>query len=328
MKKRIPPGFLMTGLWATAQGCAQTNETTKSQLKTLLRWLIFGLIVLSSKNVNAQHQMNTTADALLIERTEMDAWSSLIDAVPDSLKLANGMKHQNIGGGMLINFQKMPVPLFNRAIGFGLTEPFTPQVLDSIRAFYAHRERYIVHYSAPMQPAGADSLLKQNGFFLAGAWERVVRDGGSLSVDDNNNPPLEIKQVDEQLKEDWVRFLIDTYGYDFYWWPRSFAFQKGWKHYVAFRNGKIVACRSFFTSDKKTIFSGVDAPVPGVMTTDYAPDFAIWEKAIQDGLKEGAVMFVADIELPDKEKNKTAYDNFKKLGFIIPYTRYHYRLNR
>jgi hypothetical protein len=64
------------------------------------------------------------------------------------------------------------------------------------------------------------------------------------------------------------------------------------------------------------------------MTKVYAPDFAIWEKAIQDGLKEGVILFVADIELPDTEKNKPAYDGFKRLGFVIPYTRYHYRLNR
>jgi hypothetical protein len=76
------------------------------------------------------------------------------------------------------------------------------------------------------------------------------------------------------------------------------------------------------------IFSGVDAPVPGVMTRDYAPDFAIWKRTIEDELKEGAVLFVADIELPDKDKNGPAYIGFKELGFEIPYTRYHYRLNK
>jgi hypothetical protein len=291
-------------------------------------WLALGIIMLSSFNIIAQSNMNIMDSALLIEQTEMAAWRGLIDAIPDSLKLANGMKHQNIGGGMVINFQKIPVPLFNRAIGMGLAEPFTQKVLDSIKSFYSHREKYIVHYSLPMQPYGADSLLKQNGFYLAGAWERVVRDNSQLPIADNDDVHLEIKLVDAQIEESWVKFLIDTYGYDFYWWPQAFAFQKGWKHYVAFRDGHIVACRSFFTTGKKTVFSGVDAPVPGVMTIDYAPDYAIWRRAIQDGLSEGAILFVADIELPDKEKNKPAYDNFEKLGFIIPYTRYHYRLNR
>jgi len=94
------------------------------------------------------------------------------------------------------------------------------------------------------------------------------------------------------------------------------------------RNNRIIGCRSFFMTSHKTIFSGVDAPVPGVMTPDCRPDFAIWKRAIRDGLKEGALLFVADIELPDKEKNKDAYSGFKALGFHIPYTRYHYRLNK
>jgi len=79
---------------------------------------------------------------------------------------------------------------------------------------------------------------------------------------------------------------------------------------------------------KKTVFSGVDAPVPGVMTPECGPDFAIWRRAIADCMKDGAKLFAADIELPNKEKNKAAYEGFARLGFRIPYTRYHYRLNK
>jgi hypothetical protein len=79
---------------------------------------------------------------------------------------------------------------------------------------------------------------------------------------------------------------------------------------------------------QKTVFSGVDAPVPGGMTADCEPYFEIWDRAITDGLKDGARLFVADIERPDQEKNKAAYDGFRQLGFDIPYTRFHYRLNR
>ena len=293
--------------------------------------LAFAILTLLSKNANAQTQtyMNTSdSTALLIEQTEIAAWRSLIDAAPSSLKQLNGMRHQSIGGGMAINFQHEPTPLFNRVIGLGLAEPLTQEVIDSIKAFYVHHEKYIIHYSSPMQPANATTLFKQNGFYLAGSWERIVRDNKPFNDKAGDADSIEVKLVDEQLKESWVEFLIDTYGFDFYWWPRAFAFQKGWKHYVALRHGKIVACRSFFTTDNKTIFSGVDAPVPGVMTNDYAPDFAIWRKALADGLKEHAILFVADIELPDREKNKAAYDGFQQLGFRIPYTRYHYRLNK
>lgn len=272
-----------------------------------------------------KNRMNTPS---LTEQTEIAAWSDLIDAAPDSFREVSGLRHQAFGGGMAINFQKEPIPLFNRVIGLGLIQPLTTQIIDSIKSFYTHNEKYLIHYSSPMQPVHADSLLKQNGFYLAGSWERIVRNNKPLNNSAKVADTIEVRLVDESLKESWVKFLLETYGFDFYEWPRSFALRSGWKHYIALRNNKIIACRSFYMTKEKTIFSGVDAPVPGVMTHDCTPDFAIWRQAIADGLKAGAILFVADIELPDKEKNKAAYEGFRQLGFEILYTRYHYRLNK
>lgn len=301
-------------------------------LKTFLLLLTVFSVTIHQHNRHSIPQENITFDMMatpsIIEQTEIAAWANLIDAAPDSFRNANGLRHRTIGGGMAINFQKEPIPLFNRVIGLGLSQPLTQQVIDSIKSFYVYHEKYLIHYSAPMQPAHADSLLKQNGFFSAGSWERVVRNNELLQNAGDSDSNIEVRQVDGSLTESWIKFLLETYGFDFYEWPRAFALRPAWKHYVAFQNHKIVACRSFFTTDAKTVFSGVDAPVPGVMTPDCAPDFAIWKKAIADGLKEGAILFVADIELPDKEKNNAAYEGFKQLGFYIPYTRYHYRLNR
>lgn len=291
--------------------------------------LVFGAMLFCRQVIRAQKKedkMNITDNALLIEQTEMAAWQDLIDAAPESFRLEKGLQHKAIGGGMAINFQKEPIPLFNRVIGLGLKEPLTQGIIDEVKAFYARKEKYLIHYFPLMKPSDADSTLIRNGFYVAGSWERVVRDNRPLNNIDTGD--IDVKLVDESLKEEWLKFLIDTYGFDFYEWPRAFGLRKGWKHYVALRDGKIIACRGFFMTPQKTIFSGVEAPVPGVMTTDCNPDFAIWRRAIQDGLNEGAILFVADIEKPDKEKNKAAYDGFRHLGFHIPYTRYHYRLNR
>jgi hypothetical protein len=291
--------------------------------------MISCFLLLSLLTVRGQKKISPTEilnNSWLIEQTEIAAWKDLIDAAPDSFKIANGLRHEDVGGGMAINFRQEPIPLFNRVIGLGLSQPLNQHVIDSIKSFYQHHEKYLVHFSSPVQPSNADSLLKENGFYLAGSWERIVRDNKPLKTDTLDD--IKVLLVNDELRESWVNFLINTYGFSFYEWPRAFANRKGWKHYVAYRNNRIVACRSFFTTGKKTIFSGVDAPVPGVMTADYAPDFAIWKRAIEDGLNEGAVLFVADIEKPDKNKAGPVYTGFQKLGFEIPYTRYHYRLNK
>lgn len=262
----------------------------------------------------------------LIEQTEAAAWRDMLDAAAPAFSTANGLRYKETGGGLAINFQQMPVPLFNRVIGAGLTMPLTQDVIDEVKAFYTRNEQYLIHYSAPMQPKYAEQLLPDNGYKITGAWERIVRNNAPL--DNKNEEEIMIVQVNERNKTTWSHFLCDTYGFSFYEWPEAFCMRKGWRHYMALRGGKVVACRSFFTTGWNRVFSGVDAPVPGVMTTDCTADFAIWEQAIADHLADGAKLFVADIELPDRVKNKDAYDGFNRLGFTIPYTRYHYRLQR
>lgn len=65
-------------------------------------------MVLSHQSILAQKNdsMNTMYNSLLIEQTETEAWRSLLDAAPDSLRKVNGMKYMAIGGGTAINFQK------------------------------------------------------------------------------------------------------------------------------------------------------------------------------------------------------------------------------
>lgn len=295
-------------------------------LVMVMAWLTWPAV--PAYHILYQHKpnnMSTQDSALLIEQTEIAAWKDLIDAATDSFRHTNGLRYAEIGGGLAINFQKEPIPLFNRVIGLGLTQPLSASIIDSIKAYYSLHEKYIIHYSSPVQPDHADSMLKQAGFYLAGSWDRILRDNRSMV---NASNSIIVKQVDASSKDAWVNFLIDTYKFTFYDWPRAFALRNGWRHYVAYYNNKIVACRSFFMTSEKTVFSGVDAPVPGVMTDDHAPDFAIWQKAINDARKDGARLFVADIELPNKMKNKAAYEGFSKLGFYIPYTRFHYRLNK
>src|SRR5690349_4403583 len=134
--------------------------------------------MLFSRGMSGQHVQQTRHamnSALQIERTEMTAWRDLIDAAPDSFKLANGLGYWDVGGGLAINFQKEPIPLFNRVIGLGLTEPLTKDLIDKVKGFYTHHEKYLVHYSSPMQPVHADVLLKNSGLSAAGSWERIVR---------------------------------------------------------------------------------------------------------------------------------------------------------
>jgi hypothetical protein len=68
---------------------------------------------------------------------------------------------------------------------------------------------------------------------------------------------------------------------------------------------------------------GMDGPVPGVMSADYAPDAAICAAIVADGPELGARTLIADIELPSEAMATPAYADFSALGFSRPYTRTH-----
>ena len=72
----------------------------------------------------------------------------------------------------------------------------------------------------------------------------------------------------------------------------------------------------------------MDAPVPGIMTSDYEPDAAICAAIVTEGLGRGVRMFIADIEAPSPGLDTPAYDAFARLGFRRPYVRTHWATSR
>jgi hypothetical protein len=145
-------------------------------------FMLFCLVTTLTTMMEAQPTLHPMEDLRLIESTEIAAWRDLIDAAPPLFRQAHGLRHEDIGGGMAINFQIEPTPLFNRVIGLGISEPLTQETIDRIKIFYEHGEKYIVHYIPGMQPLRSDSLLRKNGFYLAGSWGRVVRDVGRWNM--------------------------------------------------------------------------------------------------------------------------------------------------
>jgi hypothetical protein len=82
--------------------------------------------------------------------------------------------------------------------------------------------------------------------------------------------------------------------------------------------------RSLFIGTDGMAWSGIDAPVPGIMAPSFDLDAALGEAMVRDGIAAGAKLFVADIEAPRAERDGPAYRNSARLGFKLAYFRSHY----
>jgi hypothetical protein len=89
---------------------------------------------------------------------------------------------------------------------------------------------------------------------------------------------------------------------------------------------KIIAVRSIFIGNDNMAFWGIEAPIPGLMTSDFSMDFALAHHIVEQGLQMGVKGFVGDIEMARDTEDTPAYTNFKALGFSIPYRRKIYKL--
>lgn len=86
----------------------------------------------------------------------------------------------------------------------------------------------------------------------------------------------------------------------------------------------MVAVRSLFVGADGMAWSGIDAPVPGIMAPSFALDALLGEAMVRDGIAAGAKLFVADIEAPHPDRDGPAYRNYARLGFKLAYFRSHY----
>jgi hypothetical protein len=270
-------------------------------------------------------------EAAAVEAVEARAWADLVAACPPRHAARIGLEARWHGAALALHcpgggFDR---GLFNRPIGLGVVEPATRAAVTAIAAGLAATgaSHHMLVSQPQCRPAAYPDWLADLGLEARGGWDRVVRDGAPLASGADGAGPREIvvSPVGPGAAEEWSELLVGVYRVDAAPWLRALRGRPGWHHYLAHEDGRPVAARSMYLpAPGEVAFLAVDGPVPGVMTADHAPDAAILERIVVDGLALGAAGFAADIEAPSAAGDTPAYGIFGGLGFRVPYTRTHH----
>lgn len=260
-----------------------------------------------------------------IEAIEMEAWQNMFDIAPESFRKEMNLYYRKTGGGICFVFPKYPVVHFNMAMSFGYAEPITETLLEEIKAIYEKEQQpvYMIQYCEHQQPANAPQIFDSCGFKVAGGWERITwKPEKAEPIVSTRN--IRLEEVTGETVAAWEQFILDLYHYPAKDWLKAFI-SKGWHNFLAYENEKIVACRSIYVGENNLAWSGVEAPVPIVMTNDLEPDRFIWKHIQQYCFDTGVELLVADIEKPSPERNTPIYHFYAQLGFKVEYLRSLYR---
>jgi hypothetical protein len=208
-----------------------------------------------------------------------------------------------------------------------VSTPATPEAVDDILDGYreAGIRMFLLQSLPHCRPAEYEGWLRERGLEPFDAQDRIVRGGepfrGGPELDGRE---LVVERVGRETADEWAEFLQRVYDLDAGPWLQQLVDRPRWHQYVARDGGDVVAARGMYIGVDGTAWLGMEGPVPGLRTNDYAPDAAICAVIVRDGLALGARAFIADIEAPSAALDTPAYENFSALGFGRPYVRMHY----
>ncbi len=262
-----------------------------------------------------------------LEQAEAMAWQDMVNAAPQHFIQNTGLALDQIAGNTCICCPGIPFVHFNCALGFGTHQKMVEKELEALISHYQHKKAPLFLFAVQGLHEYLKPMLIDRGFVTAGRWERLFRDNRELRPPAYRIPQKwAIQKVDETNAETWADFVSVTYGMPLTKdWLLNFAVRKNWAHYLLQEDDKILAVRSMYVGPDNFAFLGIEAPIPGMMTSNYQMDAVLLRQIIKDGLKDGVKRFVADIEMVDEKAATPAYANANMLGFLIPYRRLVYK---
>lgn len=263
-----------------------------------------------------------------LEEVEKNAWSDMYQAAPADFAQDWQLFLQTSGSMTLIS-AALPTGLFNKVFMHGLTEELTGAQIREIMDFYSSRGawQYYVYTTPFSKPAPAEQLLLSHGLAETNATDKVYCEPGKITLPTDEPVGFTVRMVDHDKAAEWAGFICATYGgLPNQPWLVALVNREGWYHAIAEQEGKIIACRSMFIDPQNRAWLGIDAPIPGMMTAFYEPDYFIIKKLLAIAKGHSVHLVNSCVECIDETRETAAYRYYYQLGFRIAYLRRNFGL--
>ena len=260
-----------------------------------------------------------------IENLEKEAWQNLFDIAPQAFRQKMNLFYEHVAGGICQVFPGYPVVHFNMVLGLGLTQPVTKEVLEKVEEVYSKASQpvYLIQFAEEVQQAEPAHIFELMNYRVGGVWERIIWHPKPVIPVSTN---IHVELVTHATVHEWEKFILDLYHYPAKDWLPAFITDR-WYNFIALENDSIIACRSIFINSDNLAWSGVEAPVPVVMTDNLEPDYILWKHIQHFCLQKNVKLIAADIERPSPARDTPIYQSFADLGFTVEYPRKLYRKN-
>ncbi|SNY47717.1 GNAT family N-acetyltransferase [Paractinoplanes atraurantiacus] len=173
------------------------------------------------------------------ELTEAELMHDYETRMPAPARERLGVAAARIGGGVALAMPNDPVSYWSKALGFGVTEPFTLAVLDEVLDFYrTHGVRQAVIQLVPsVLPDG----FAGRGLERTSTWVKLGGDPAQVAAAPSD---LRIAAVTPETAGAWADAVLDTFGMptgDLTAMLASTAGRAHWRPFAAWDGDEVVA---------------------------------------------------------------------------------------
>jgi len=258
---------------------------------------------------------NDDARAVAVEadRIEARAWTDWFAAIPPELRSEFGIAVRTVADATLLMAPRIPLTLFNRAIGLGMTEPASADDLDTVvQAFVdAGCSTFGVAWGPYSEPAALashlDAMLPTPA--QRPSLAKMVRGTAPPSSAASD---LRIVAVDRSLVGETDRALTRAHGAPL---PGMFAplfWRPRWHLYAAMDRDVVVGGAALFL-DGNSAWLGIAAVLPEYRRRGGQGSLMV--QRIRDAIGAGATRIFTETDEPAHAGANPSLNNMERCGF-------------
>ncbi|GGO32412.1 GNAT family N-acetyltransferase [Micromonospora parathelypteridis] len=257
----------------------------------------------------------------LAEGVECEFMYSYESQAPRPAYTDLGISTTRIGGGVALAMRNDPSGgYWSKALGFGITEPFTVQTLDRILDFYRGHgiDQAVLQLVPSVLPTGFDEVAAARGLKPGSTWVKLAALPGDVAAGPTR---LRVGPVPAAEAERWADVLISGFGMPSGGLTDMLAATVGepaWRPYAAWDDGDLVAGGNLFLhGESASLNAAATAPAHRGLGAQSA---LIAARALA-AAEAGSRWLFAETGKPSPGAQNPSLNNLRRAGLVPLYER-------
>ncbi|MFI6064285.1 GNAT family N-acetyltransferase [Micromonospora sp. NPDC051227] len=257
----------------------------------------------------------------LAEAVECEFMYSYESQAPGPAYTELGIATTRIGGGVALAMRNDPSGgYWNKALGFGTTEPFTVQTLDRVLDFYREQrvDQAVLQLVPSVLPAGFDEVAAARGLEPGSTWVKLAARPGDVAAAQTR---LRVAPVPAVEARRWADVVLSGFGMPTGGLTDMLAATVGqatWRPYAAWDDGELVAGGNLFLHDEA---ASLNAAATATGHRGLGAQSALIAARARAAAEAGCRWLFAETGKPAPGQQNPSLNNMLRAGLVPLYER-------